>query len=136
MPRPDLLALSADDLAALANRGLVERRQRDCEAGELTVQWEVSGDGSISATWSDGVACSLPGGGTVKDAQCSCGALTLCRHVLRTVLAWQQREVAAVAADETRPPGPEPWDPGRIDDVVLERQVARSVLVRAASLWS
>ena len=136
MPRPDLLALSPDDLAALANRGLVKRAQRECEAGELTAQWEVRGDGSISATWSDGLACTLPGGGTVKDAQCSCGALELCRHVLRTVLAWQQREVAAVGDDESRPPGPEPWDPGRIDDVALERQVARTVLVRAASLWS
>src|SRR5262245_14622596 len=136
MPRPDLLALSPDDLAALANRGLVKRAQRECEAGELTTRWEVSGDGTICATWSDGAACTLPGGGTVKDAQCSCGALGLCRHVLRTVLAWQQREVAAVAADATRPPGPQPWDPGRIDDAALERQVAKAVLARAASLWS
>ena len=136
MPRPDLLALSPDDLAGLANRGLVKRAQRECEAGELTTQWEVRGDGTICATWSDGAACTLPGGGTVKDAQCSCGALGLCRHVLRTVLAWQQREVAAVSADESRPPGPEPWDPGRIDDAALERQVARPVLIRADSLWS
>jgi hypothetical protein len=136
VPRPDLLALSPDDLAALANRGLVKRAQRECEVGELMTQWEVSGDGTICATWSDGVVCTLPGGGTVKDAQCSCGALGLCRHVLRTVLAWQQREVAAVSADETRPSGPQPWDPGRIDDVALERQVARTVLNRAASMWS
>ena len=136
MSRPDLLALSPDDLAALANRGLVKRAQRECEAGELTAQWETSGDGSICATWSDGVTCSLPGGGTVKDAQCSCGALGLCRHVLRTVLGWQQREVAAVLDGETRPPGPQPWDPGRINDMALERQVARTVLIRAANLWS
>src|SRR5215470_16590642 len=136
MPRPDLIALSADDLAALANRGLVKRAQRECEAGELTSQWEVSGDGTVSAIWSDGAACTLPGGGTVKDAQCSCGALGLCRHVLRTVLAWQQREFAAGSADDRRPPELERWDPGRIDDAALERQVARTVLIRADSLWS
>src|SRR5262245_22020332 len=133
MPRPDLLALSPDDLAALANRGLVKRAQRECEAGELTTQWEVSDDGTICATWSDGVACTLPGRGTVKDAQCSCGALGLCRHVLRTVLAWQQRASATDSADPGQPPGPEAWDPGRIDDAALERQVARSVLIRADS---
>jgi hypothetical protein len=136
MPRPDLIALTPDDLAAVANRGLVKRAQRECEAGELTAQWDVSGDGTIRATWSDGVACTLPGGGTVSDAQCSCGALDLCRHVLRTVLAWQQRQAAATADGESRAAAPEPWDPGRIDDAALERQVAKAVLVRAAGLWS
>jgi len=138
VPRPDLIALTPDDLAALANRGLVKRAQRECEAGELTTQWDEASDGTIRADWSDGVACTLPGSGTVKDAQCTCGALDLCRHVLRTVLAWQQREAARTASadGESRAAAPEPWDPGRIDDAALERQVAKAVLARAASLWS
>jgi hypothetical protein len=136
MPRPDLAALSPDDLAALANRGLVKRAQRECEAGELTAQWDESGDGTIHTTWSDNVTCSLPGAGTVKDAQCTCGALELCRHVLRTVLAWQQRQAAALSSADDPQAMPEPWDPGRIDDAALERQVAKAVRDRAASLWS
>jgi hypothetical protein len=140
VPRPDLIALTPDDLAVLANRGLVKRAQRECETGELTAQWDDGGDGTIRADWSDGVVCTLPGKGTVSDAQCSCGALDLCRHVLRTVLAWQQRQAAganAAGADgESRAAAPEPWDPGRIDDAALERQVTKAVLARAASLWS
>jgi hypothetical protein len=137
MLRPDLTALTPDDLAALANRGLVKRAQRECQAGELTAQWDAGDDGTIRADWSDGVSCTLPGKGTVSDAQCTCGAIDLCRHVLRTVLAWQQRQAATAGADGA--PGaaaPERWDPGRIDDAALERQVAKAVLTRAASLWS
>jgi hypothetical protein len=136
MPRPDLAALSPDDLAALANRGLMKRAQRECEAGELTAQWEESGDSTIRATWSDGVTCTLPGAGTVRDAQCTCLALELCRHVLRTVLAWQQRQAAALAGADGPRSVPEPWDPGRIDDATIERQVAKAVRDRAAGLWS
>ena len=36
MPRPDLLALSPDDLAVLTNRGTVKRAQRELESGEVT----------------------------------------------------------------------------------------------------
>lgn len=136
MPRPDLAALSPDDLAALANRGLVKRAQRECEAGELTAQWEETGDGTISAAWSDNVTCTLPGTGTVKDAQCTCGAIELCRHVLRTVLAWQLRQAEATSGDDDAGAKPAPWDPGSIDDAALERQVAKAVRDRATSLWS
>lgn len=135
MLRPDLIALSPDDLASLANRGLVKRAQRECEAGELTAEWEVGQDGTVRARWSDQAVCTLPGSGTVKDAECSCGAFDLCRHVLRTVLAWQLRQ-SAQASGGTLPAAPEPWDPGRLDDPALERQVARTVLTRAGQLWS
>jgi hypothetical protein len=136
VPRPDLLALSPDDLAALANRGLVKRAQRECEAGELTAEWDLGGDGTIRAVWSDAVTCTLPGEGTVRDAQCTCGALELCRHVLRTVLAWQQRQAASVTGADAQPGMPAPWDPGCIGDAALERQVPKAVLSRAATLWS
>jgi hypothetical protein len=136
VPRPDLAALSPDDLAALANRGLVKRAQRECEAGELTVEWVESDDGTVHATWSDQVTCTLPGGGTVKDAHCSCSAIELCRHVLRTVIAWQQRQAATLSDVDDRNEPPQPWDPGRIDDAALERQVAKHVRDRAATLWS
>lgn len=136
MPRPDLAALSPDDLAALANRGLVKRAQRECEAGELTAEWAESDDGTVQATWSDQVTCTLPGGGTVKDADCSCSALELCRHVLRTIIAWQQRQAVTLSNAGGSNETPQPWDPGRIDDATLERQIAKPVRDRAAILWS
>ena len=134
MERPDLKALTADDLAALANRGLVKRAQREAESGELTAQWQESEDGTVRAEWSDGVTSTLPGGKTVKEAQCTCGALELCRHVLRTVLAWQQHQATASAGSEV--PAPAPWDPGSIADALLESQVPKAVRDRAAVLWS
>ena len=134
MPRPDLLALTPDDLAALTNRGLVKRAQKDLEAGTLSAQWEESGDGTIRAMWSDGVASTLPGGKTLKEADCTCGALELCRHILRTVLAWQARQ--STPGSDGTPPPPAPWDPGRISDALLESQTPRAVRDRAAALWA
>lgn len=134
MERPDLKALTPDDLAALANRGLVKRAQREAEAGDLTAQWQESDDGTVRAEWSDGVAATLPGGKTVKEAQCTCGALELCRHVLRTVLAWQRRQSSAASGEEAAPSAA--WDPGSISDALLESQVAKAVRDRAAVLWS
>ena len=134
MTRPDLIALSADDLAALANRGLVKRAQKEIETTDLRADWIESDDGTISASLSDGAVCKLPGGKTVKEAQCSCGALELCRHILRTVLAWQKLRAAQSPEAESKPP--ESWDPGRISDALLESQVPKAVRDRAAVLWS
>lgn len=130
MPRHDLQALTADDLAALANRGLVKRAQKEVEVGELAVGWEERADGTVIATWSDGVTCTLPGSLTVKQAHCTCPAMELCRHVLRTVLAWQRDAL------EVHDEAPELWDPGSMEDDALEAQVAKPVLARAALLWS
>lgn len=133
--RSDLLALTADDLAAVANRGLLKRARREIEAGDLTAQWTESEDETIRAVWSDNVTCTLPGGKTVRDAQCTCGALEMCRHILRTVLAWQIRQAPGSAGSGASQP-PEPWDPGRIADALLESQVPKAVRERAAILWS
>jgi len=133
MPRPDLLALTPDDLAALANRGLVKRAQRDVESADLTAHWDETEDGTIRAVWSDRATCVLPGGKTLRDAKCDCAAFELCRHILRTVLAWQLRQSATASAAGSKPP--DPWDPGRITDAIIESQAAKTVRDRAATLW-
>lgn len=132
MLRPDLLALTPDDLAAMANRGLVKRAERELAAGEVTAQWEEGADGTLTASWSDGAKVTLPGLATLKQARCNCGALEMCRHVLRTVLGWQAR--AAAAGDGEKTP-PEPWDPGGIADADLAAQCAKGVVERATGLW-
>jgi hypothetical protein len=134
MPRPDLLALTPDDLAALANRGLVKRAQREVESGEFTAQWQDAADDTVVAQWSDNVTCTLPGAKTVREAICNCGALELCRHVLRTVLAWQLRQASSTTNSAAHPPAP--WDPGRITEAMLEAQVSKQVRDRATALWS
>jgi hypothetical protein len=114
MPRADLLALTPDDLAALTNRGTVKRAQREVETGECTAELAEDAGGSVVAKWSDGVECRLPAGVVLGDAHCSCAAAGLCRHLIRTVLAYQAR--AAKTAPEEKATPPAPWDPGTFGD--------------------
>jgi hypothetical protein len=130
MNRPDLVALTPDDLAALANRGLVKRAQKECESGDLTAQWSETEDGTIEAKWTDGATCVLPGGKTLKEARCDCAAMELCRHLLRTVLAWQARQTVSEEK------APEVWNPGRITDALIESQTTKTTRDRAKLLWS
>lgn len=130
MTRPDLIALTPDDLAALANRGLLKRAQKELEAGDLSAQWTEVEDGTISAVWSDGVTCVLPGGKTLREATCDCPARDLCRHLLRTALAWQARQNPAEESV------PEPWDPARVTDEMIEAQVLKATNDRAKLLWN
>lgn len=133
MKRPDLIALTPDDLAALANRGLVKRAQKELEAGEPAAQWTETDDGTITAVWTDGTTCVLPGGKALQQARCDCAALDLCRHILRTVLAWQARQTST--ADEAAPP-PQPWNPARITDELIDSQVPKAMRDRARQLLS
>ena len=94
MPRDDLRRLTPDDLAALTNRGTVKRAQRELESGEVSGELDEAADGTVVAKWSDAVVCTLPGGKTVSDARCTCPATELCRHAVRTVLAYQARATA------------------------------------------
>jgi hypothetical protein len=98
MPRPDLLALTEDDLAALANRGHVKRARKEVEEKSCTAELSET-DGEVFARWSDGIECRLPAGKTVRDGRCSCEALGTCRHLVRTILAYQaQASTAGQAA--------------------------------------
>ncbi|MBL9152556.1 MAG: hypothetical protein JNK37_08730 [Verrucomicrobiales bacterium] len=133
MERPDLAALTPDDLGALANRGLVKRAQKEVDTGEFTAAWTESEDGTITAAWSDGPHCVLPGGKTLKDARCDCPALDLCRHLLRTVLAWQARRAGAGDAE---PPVAEAWNPARMSDALIEAQAGKTARDRAETLWN
>jgi hypothetical protein len=134
--RLDLLALTADDLALLGNRGLVKRATRELEAGEPTlVSLLEDAEGNVTASWGDDVSCSLPAGVVLSDASCSCPAVSLCRHLIRSVLAYQEyargregRSPAArrsgathIAAAEPGPVGP--WDPGGISDEELSKHL-------------
>ena len=120
MPRIDLLALSFDDLTALTNRGTVKRAQREIEARECTATLDETDAGELTATWSDDVKCHFPAGAVVREGRCSCASVGLCRHLIRTVLFYQQHTVQQ-SAGEAAPTPPQPWDPGTITDEDLAR---------------
>jgi len=141
--RPDLLALTADDLAALTNRGTVKRAQKELENNDPACEITSDGQGEVIVTWSDGIVCRFLAGKTIHDAVCSSGALGITRHIVRSILAYQQlvgstpsaevspdREESDAASgattekgtDQTPPAAPtqgKAWDPGQITDEAL-----------------
>ncbi|MGL5081249.1 MAG: hypothetical protein ACRC8A_07145 [Microcoleaceae cyanobacterium] len=90
MLRQDLLALTLDDLTTLSNRGLVQRAIKELESAQLSYQLQEDNTGTVTIQWSDAVECVLPAKSTLSQSCCSCAATTLCRHLLRSVLAYQQ----------------------------------------------
>ncbi|MBV9790251.1 MAG: SWIM zinc finger family protein [Chloroflexi bacterium] len=129
--RQDLLALTADDLVLLANRGLVKRAQQEVQSAELTCTIDEDAQGTVTIAWSDAIECVLPGGKHVREARCSCPAGSICRHILRSVLAYQQAATQS-ASDETSPAAPPaPWNPGSISDEELSRALSRTMLTWA-----
>lgn len=96
--RDDLLELTPEALTALANAGFVKRAQKDVAAGAMPAL-VVDGDGTVHASFDDGVRTSLPPGRTLRDAACSCTASGMCRHRVMLVLAYQASTPANEAAD-------------------------------------
>jgi hypothetical protein len=90
MPRADLLSLTTDDLVILSNRGLVRRAQQELQSGEVTFELREDDTGTVAVRWSDGAECVLPAQRVIGDGRCNCAAVTICRHLIRSVLAYQQ----------------------------------------------
>jgi hypothetical protein len=128
MPRADLLALTLDDLTVLSNRGLVKRAQRELESEEFNCRFAESSDGTVTFQWSDGFDCTLPADSVIGDRHCTCTATTLCRHLIRSVLAYQRQSGLRSTEDlkqsepgsAARPtPSNQSWNPGEIPDTEL-----------------
>ncbi|NHB05773.1 hypothetical protein GWK53_04535 [Burkholderia cepacia] len=98
--RDDLLELTPEALTALANAGFVKRAQKDVAAGAVPAV-AVDGDGTVRASFADGVRTSLPPGRTLRDAACNCTASGMCRHRVMLVFAYQ----ASMRGDEAAAPG-------------------------------
>jgi hypothetical protein len=130
--RADLLALTPEAVASLANLGLVKRAQREIGEGAGPALDE-DADGLVTGTFADGTVTRLPPGVALRDAPCSCGAATICRHRVAVVLAyaaWRASAAGAAAPAEAAPP----WSPGEITDAELERALGKRVLARARAL--
>ncbi|MBT8224569.1 MAG: SWIM zinc finger family protein [Dactylosporangium sp.] len=144
MSRADLLALTPDSLAALANRGLVKRATREVEA-DAGPTVTVGADGAVHGEYPDGTRTVLAPGAGLETATCGCPATGLCRHVIALVLAYQRRERSAPAsaprsgstpgpAAVESPPAAGPvvdWSPGEFSDEDLETLVGARALTAA-----
>ncbi|HET9170691.1 MAG TPA: hypothetical protein VFN97_14725 [Actinospica sp.] len=120
--RTDLLSLTEDGLAALANRGLVKRAAKELAAGNGGVI-SVGGDGLIEAVFGDGVTTRLPSGSALAHATCTCAASGQCRHLVGLVLAYQA--TYAVDAVDTD------WSPGEIGDETLAAALGEAAVEAA-----
>ncbi|GAA1275089.1 hypothetical protein [Saccharothrix xinjiangensis] len=124
MTRADLLSLTADALAALANRGLVKRAAKELDAGAGPAL-EVDG-GAVAGRFADGVVATLPPGVGLERAGCTCGATGVCRHRVAVVLAYQRRHGATAVFT--------PWSPGDVTDDRLRELLGERVLTAARRL--
>jgi hypothetical protein len=125
MIRDDLLALTADALAALANRGLVNRATKELDAGrgpDVTA----STDGTVRGLFPDGVRTTLPAGASLAETSCSCPASGICRHRIGLVLAYQRTYAGGASRPEFTP-----WSPGDFDDTALAGLLGSRKLIAA-----
>lgn len=121
--REDLLHLSPEALTQAANAGLVKRALRELAAGQGP-QTTLAADGSLHASFTDGVSCLWPAGVGIAQAQCSCGAPGVCRH--RVLAAMAYREAAGQEAPAQLSPV------AAADDAALARVVPAALLQLAA----
>ncbi|GAA2365659.1 hypothetical protein GCM10010404_20140 [Nonomuraea africana] len=124
--RTDLLALTADSLAALTNRGLVKRA--DKELVSAAPQLRTDADGTVHGEFPDGPTASLPPGG-LDAGRCTCGATGICRHLIGVVLAYQRADQPAEERPAAAPPGP--WSPGQVTDDELTARIGARLMAAA-----
>jgi hypothetical protein len=121
MTRADLLALTDDTLATIANRGLVKRALREYQNEPPTVTFSAD---AIIASFADGAETVLPAGAPFTDASCTCGANAVCRHRIGLVIAVRYSAEGS-GKDEVV------WTPGEFDDRALIEHLGATVVARA-----
>jgi hypothetical protein len=129
MSRADLLALTPESLASLANVGLVKRAQREIAGGAGPAVCE-DADGVVTGTFKDGVVARLVPNKTLRETPCTCGAAGVCRHRIAVALAYRDLHAGARA----EPVPADAWSPADLDDAHLEAVVGPRVMARARAL--
>ncbi len=126
--RQDMLALTVEDLVTFSNRGNLNRAKRDLDSEQFAVEFKIDGD-EVIVVWSDPATCVFPPGKTISAAFCTCPATSVCRHIIRSVLAYQQHLEHAQTKKVTGP-----WNPGDVSDHDLSTTFAGGVLAKAQKL--
>ncbi|MFG1809568.1 hypothetical protein [Streptomyces sp. NPDC049040] len=127
MSRADLRALTPATLAALSNRGLVKRAEKDLAAGAGPAV-STAGDGAVQGIFPDGTRTVLPPAAGLDAATCTCGAAGVCRHRIALVLAYQE------TGEDTGQGAEQPsmdWSPAEFDDAALAAALGRPALTAA-----
>ena len=145
--RHDLMALTSDDLATISNRGTLKRATKEISGDRVQVEIEAIDDrGGMRFVWRDEATVTIGADVVVRDAECDCPATSVCRHIIRSVLAYQ-RHVGADQASSTHTSGehPEdasahtttgPWDPGAsCDDEAIAQNFSAVTLRKARKLY-
>jgi hypothetical protein len=130
--RQDLLLLTSDDLVTLSNRGIVKRAQQEMQSLELQAEFQEDTAGNVVVHWSDQVCCKLPANVTIAQGQCSCPATSLCRHIVRSVLAYQFKDLQR---EQPEPMAIE-WNPADISDELLLSLYSKAQLNKLQSQYS
>ncbi len=132
MSRKDLLALTPEAVASLANLGLVKRAQREIAEGQGP-ELDEQPDGTVVGKFQDGTIAKLPAGKTLKDSPCTCNAQTVCRHRVAVALAYKAWHTERL--EGAPPPSsariPTHWSPAEIDDAALEKTLGQKRIDRA-----
>ncbi|EMK08944.1 MULTISPECIES: hypothetical protein [Leptospira] len=124
--RQDVLSLSLQELEILTSKGTVNRALKDIESG-IKGEWKETEDGNIEVVWEDSVVCVLPGSLPIQEADCTCFSTGVCRHIIRTVVAYQKQSV-------DYKPGVV-WNPGNVTDQSLRSFVSASSFTKAKSIF-
>jgi hypothetical protein len=132
--RPDLLLLTSDDLVTLSNRGIVKRAQQELQSAELQVDFQEDAAGNVVVSWSDEICCKLPANVSIGQGLCSCSATNLCRHIVRSVLAYQAQTTNVSVAQQQ--PVVNEWNPAAISDEQLAAQYSKAQLTKLRSQYS
>ncbi|MBS2019692.1 MAG: hypothetical protein JST00_42915 [Deltaproteobacteria bacterium] len=130
MSRADLLALTPEAIATLANVGLVKRAQKEIAAGTGPSLVEEA-DGTVVGTFADGVVARLVPGKTLRETPCSCNSSTTCRHRVAVALAYRTWHGSTPAAASFAG-----WSPAEIDDAALEVTLGPRPFARAKAILS
>ncbi len=132
--RPDLVALTLDDLITIGNRGLLKRAQQELASTNLSGEITEDTVGNIIIQWSDQILCTLPANQTLGQSQCSCPATSICRHLIRSALFYQSQQASQPTTDG--PTATEPWNPGNISDETLQTHYKKTVLNKLRSQFA
>jgi hypothetical protein len=104
--RDDLMHLSPEALAQIANAGVVKRAVRELEGG-YRPECSVADDATLTARFSDGIVVTWANGRAITQADCSCGAAKVCRHRIIAALAYRELGKADSSAPVTPAASPD-----------------------------
>mgnify|MGYP000423240914 CR=1 FL=1 len=88
--REDLLALTADDLSMLSNRGTVKRAQAELDDADVQCLSLDDSKDNLTFIWSDQRTCKFPAKSPAQKAVCNCDTVGICRHIIRSILHLQR----------------------------------------------